>query len=242
MFAYYQEGKRMIANKKEFGGGLVLMAGFWIVFAIFLSPVFPGQDKKVNMLDYMDSMYNSISKKSAYYIPAAREKAEAFKGNTITLNIKTDENLSAQRLTTILQQAGATVQAGEKEIKVSGDLGAILTAVLADADAMFANDGQAVSARYGSGEKQAMFDWYNALKSMEKSLNKQEKFKESKILYQVRTKTVEPAYNYYGIEAQSIKDNAILMILSLVGYVIYTMWFGFAFLFMFEGWGLKLER
>lgn len=232
----------MIANKKEFGGGLVLMACFWIVFAILLSPVFPGQGKKVNMLDYMDSMYNSISKKSAYYIPAAREKAEPFKGTAIALKIKTDETLSTQRLTTILQKAGAEVQASEKEITVSGDLGSILTAVLADADAMFANDGQAVSSKYGVEEKQAMFDWYNALKSMEKSLTKQEKFKEAKILYQVRTKTVEPAYNYYGIEAQSIKDKALLVILSLAGYVIYTMWFGFSILFMFEGWGLKLEH
>ena len=232
----------MIANKKEFGGGLVMMVGFWIVFALLLSPLYPGEGKKVNMLDYMDSMYNSISKKSSYYIPAAREKAEAFKGEVITLNIKTDEGLSAQRLTTVLQHAGTTVQAGDQEITVSGDLGGILTAVLADADAMFANDGQAVSAKYGANEKQVMFDWYNALKSMEKSLTKQEKFKESKMLYQVRTKTVEPAYNYYGIEAQSIKDKALLVIFSLVGYVIYTMWFGFAILFMFEGWGLKLEH
>jgi hypothetical protein len=232
----------MIANKKEFGGGLVMMVGFWIVFALLLSPLYPGEGKKVNMLDYMDNMYNSISKKSSYYIPAAREKAEAYRGDIITLNIKTGESLSAQRLTTILQHAGATVQAGEQEITVSGDLGGILTAVIADEDAMFANDGQAVSAKYGANEKQVMFDWYNALKSMEKSLTKQEKFKESKILYQVRTKTVEPAYNYYGIEAQSIKDKAVLVIFSLAGYVIYTMWFGFAILFMFEGWGLKLEH
>lgn len=232
----------MIANKKEFGGGLVMMVGFWIVFAILLSPLYPGPDKKVNMLDYMDNMYNSISKKSSYYVPAARESAEVFKGSTIALKIKTDEKLSAQRLTPILQQAGAEVQAGDKEISVSGDLGGILTAVLADADAMFANDGEAVRAKYGAAEKQVMFDWYNALKSMEKSLTKQEKFKESKILYQVRTKTVEPAYNYYGIEAQSIKDKALLVIASLAGYVIYTMWFGFSILFMFEGWGLKLEH
>ncbi|MFA7383804.1 MAG: hypothetical protein WC001_10170 [Desulfurivibrionaceae bacterium] len=232
----------MIANKKEFSGGLVMMVGFWIVFALLLSPLYPGQGKKVNMLDYMDNMYNSISKKSSYYVPAIREKAETYRGNIITLNIKTDETLSAVRLTSLLQQAGAKVQAGDKEIKISGDLGGILTAVLADADAMFANDGAAVSAKYGAGEKQVMFDWYNALKSMEKSLTKQKKFKESKMFYQVRTKTVEPAYNYYGIEAQSIKEKAVLVIASLVGYVIYTMWFGFSILFMFEGWGLKLEH
>ena len=232
----------MIANKKEFSSGLVLHIAFWIVFALLLSPLYPGQGKKVNMLDYMDSMYNSISKKSAYYIPATQKKVEAFQGNNIALNIKTDASLAVERVTALMQHAGMTVEAGDKEVKVSGDLGGMLTAILADADSMYNNDGKAVSSKYGSPEKQVMYDWYTILKSMEKSLTKQEKFTESKILYQVRTKTVEPSYNYYGIESQSIQDKALLVILSLVGYVIYTMWYGFSILFMFEGWGLKLEH
>ncbi len=232
----------MIANKKEFSSGLLLMVGFWAIFALLLSPLYPGKDKKVNMLDYMDNMYNSISKNSAYYVPVMQKKAEAFKGNSIALNVKVDEKLSVERMTALLGQAGMTVEAGEQEVKVSGDLGGLLTAVLADADAMYANDGQAVSSKYGSNERQVLYDWSNILISMEKSLTKQEKFKESKMLYQARTKAVENSYNYYGIEAQSIQEKALLVILSLVGYVIYTMWFGFAILFMFEGWGLRLEH
>ena len=232
----------MIAHKKEFTGGLMLHIAFWAVFVLLLSPLYPGQGKKVNMLDYMDSMYNSISKKSAYYVPATQKKIEVFKGNNIALNIQADAKLSMERMTTLMQHAGMKVEAGDKEIKLSGDLGGMLSAILADADSMFANDGKTVSSKYGFAEKQAMYDWYNILKSMEKSLTKQEKFAESKVLYQVRTKTVEPSYNYYGIEAQSIKDKAVLVIVSLVGYVIYTLWFGFSILFMFEGWGLKLEH
>jgi len=232
----------MIADKKEFSMGLVMMVGFWIVFAILLSPIFPGQDKKVNLLDYMDSMYNSISKKSAYYIPDTRKKAADFAGKEISLAIKTDETLAADRLSRMLEQAGARVEAAAGEVTVTGDLGKILEEALNDADAMFANDGQAVAARYGANEKQVLYDWSNAFKSMEKSLTKQENFKDSKILYQARTKTIEPAYNYYGIEAQSIKEKAVVVVLSLAGYVVYTMWFGFAILFMFEGWGLKLEH
>jgi hypothetical protein len=232
----------MIAHKKEFTGGLVLHIAFWIVFVLLLSPLYPGQGKKVNMLDYMDSMYNSISKKSAYYVPATQKKVEVFKGNNISLNIKADAKLSMERMTALMQHAGMKVEAGDKEIKLSGDLGGMLSAILVDADSMFANDGKAVSGKYGFAEKQAMYDWYNILKSMEKSLTKQEKFAESKVLYQVRTKAVEPSYNYYGIVAQSIQEKAVLVILSLVGYVIYTMWFGFSILFMFEGWGLKLEH
>ena len=232
----------MIANKKEFTSGLTLFIAFWIVFALLLSPLYPGQGKKVNMLDYMDNMYNSISKKSAYYIPATQKKIEAYQGNTISLNIKADARLSMERMTSLMEHAGMKVEAGDKEIKLSGDLGGMLSAILADADAMFANDGKTVSNRYGFDGKQAMFDWYNILKSMEKSLTKQEKFAESKVLYHVRTRTVEPSYNYYGIEAQSIKDKAVLVVCSLAGYVIYTMWFGFSILFMFEGWGLKLKH
>ena len=232
----------MIAHKKEFTGGLILHIAFWIVFALLLSPLYPGQGKKVNMLDYMDNMYNSISKKSAYFIPATQKKAEAYKGKNIEVTIKTDANLTADRVAAMLKPAGMKVEAGEKEVKVSGDLGGMLAAIMVDADSMYNNDGKAVSSRYGSNEKQVMYDWYNVLKSMEKSLTKQEKFAESKILYQARTKTVEPGYNFYGIQAQSIQDKAILVICSLAGYVIYTMWFGFSILFMFEGWGLKLEH
>lgn len=232
----------MIAHKKEFAGGAALMAGFWVVFALLLSPLYPGPGKKVNMLDYMDNMYNSISKNSSNYIQATREKADKVKGGNIELSIKTDAALPAERLALLFQQAGATVTAGEQEVKISGDLGGITTAILADAEVMFNNDGAALTAKYGYAEKQVMYDWYNALKSMEKSLTKQERFKESKILYQTRTKAVEPAYNYYGIESQSIGEKAVLVVASLAGYVIYTMWFGFAILFMFEGWGLKLEH
>ena len=232
----------MIAHKKEFAGGAAMMAGFWIVFALLLSPLYPGKDKKVNMLDYMDNMYNSISKNSSNYIKATQEKGDKFKGTNIELSIKADDKLPAERLTKLFQQAGATVTPEGQEVKISGDLGGIVTAILTDSDIMFKNDGGAITAKYGYAEKQVMYDWYNALKSMEKTLSKQDKFKESKILYQTRTKAVEPAYNYYGIEAQSIGEKAVLVVASLVGYVIYTMWFGFAILFMFEGWGLKLEH
>lgn len=228
----------MIANKKEFGGGLVMMIGFWIVFAILLSPIFAGQ----NLLDYMDSMYNSISKNSAYYIPDAQEKSKAFTGKAIDLKIEVGEGQAAARRADILRGAGMTVSEADGELRVSGDLGGMLASVLADADAMFANNGAAVSGRYGLPEKQALHDWWAVLAAMEKSLTRQENFKESKMLYQVRTKSIEPAYNYYGIESQSIREKLVLVVLSLGGYVIYTMWFGFSILFMFEGWGLKLEH
>lgn len=232
----------MIAHKKEFGGGVVMMIGFWIVFAILLSPIFPGQEKKVNMLDYMDSMYNSISKKSAYYIPEIVKKADKLKGESFSVEIKVEDKKSAPRIATMLRTSGATVVEGEDKLKVTGDLGEILIAAMADTELAYNNNGEALQARHGADAKQVMFDWHNTLSAMEKSFTKQEKFTQSTTLNKAKTKAIETAFNYYGIEAQSIKDKAILVIASLVGYVIYTMWFGFAILFMFEGWGLKLEH
>ncbi|MBU4389440.1 MAG: hypothetical protein KKB23_07895, partial [Proteobacteria bacterium] len=64
----------MIANKKEFYGGFVLFIAFFVVLFIIFSPVFNGQ----NGLDYLDSLYNSISKGSAYYIPKVQEETDKF--------------------------------------------------------------------------------------------------------------------------------------------------------------------
>jgi hypothetical protein len=228
----------MIANKKEFGLGLGLFIAFWALFVVLLSPIFEGK----NLLDYMDNLYNTISKKSSYFIPDVKKKAAAFKGQQIEFVVKAKDADQAARTAKLFQASQATAIVEDKNVKVSGDLGMILDNVLADADAMFNNNGQALSSKYGYDGKQVMYDWWNAMKAAEASMTKQEKFKESTTFNKVMTKAIEPAYNYYGIPATNIMDKIGMVVVSLVGYVIYTMWYGFSILFMFEGWGLKLEH
>jgi len=228
----------MIANKKEFGLGLGLFIAFWIVFAVLLSPVFEGK----NLLDYMDNLYNTISKKSSYYIPDQQKKAEAYKGQQIEIVVKAKDAEQAARMAKLFEAGQAAVTVEDKGLKVSGDFGMILNNVLTDADAMFKNDGQALSSKYGYEDKQVMYDWWNAMKAAEANMTKKEKFKEAATFNKVMTKAIEPAYNYYGIVATDIKDKIGMVVVSLAGYVIYTIWYGFSILFMFEGWGLKLEH
>ena len=64
----------MIAKKKEFYGGFVMLAGFFIVLAIMFMPVIDGH----NAMEYSDSLYNSISKGSAYYIPKIKKGNRGF--------------------------------------------------------------------------------------------------------------------------------------------------------------------
>lgn len=227
-----------IHDKKEFGLGLALLAGFFVALYAIFSPLIEGR----NALDYLDGVFNSISKDSAYYIPAVAEKAKQHDGSAVALAVKAADPAQAARMAKLFTAAGASVTADGAELGVSGDLGKLLAAVLADADRMFKNDGAAMSAKYGEEGKRILHDWHQALTAMTKDLNKQEKFAEAKTLRDVQTKAVEPAYNYFGVQAVPMSSMIWIALAALVGYVLYTIWYGFAILFLFEGWGLKLEH
>ena len=228
----------MIARKKEFSLGLGLLVAFFVVLFIFFSPVFNGH----NGLDYLDNLYNSISKGSAYYIPKLKDDAKAFNGSAVEMSFAMANPAQAQQTAQLFMKAGAMVNVSEAKLKVSGDLGKILDNCLADSDALYKNDGKGLAAKYGYNERQALYNWWQAFKGVEKDLNNQKKFKEAKAVANISKKAVETCYNYYTIEPQSIMDRLGVVVFSLVFYVIYTLWYGFAILFMFEGWGMKLEH
>jgi len=228
----------MIANKKEFSFGLILMVAFVAVLIAMFSPIFKGQ----NGLEYLDALYNSISKGSAYYIPKLKEEAAAFNGKAVSLGFNASGDAQAARTALLFTTAGLSASASGAELKLDGDLGRILAACLEDADHMYHNRGDQVAAKYGNDERQALYDWWSALKGMEKSRNDQKQFKEAKTVANIQKKAVETAYNYYRIEPQKITDRMGIVVFSLVFYVAYTLWYGFSILMMFEGWGLKLEH
>ena len=228
----------MIANKKEFYGGFALFVGFFVVLFIIFSPVFNGQ----NGMEYLDSLYNSISKGSAYYVPKVKEETDTFIGNNVTMALTMADENQAQQAASLFTKAGATAEVSGAQLNVSGDLGNILANCLTDSDSMYNNDGTTVSNKYGYNERQVLYNWHKALKSADKDLKKQKLFKEAKVAALVVKKIVETSYNYYKIEPMQIGDKVGIVIFSLVFYVGYTMWYGFSILFMFEGWGLRLEH
>ena len=226
----------MIAKKKEFYGGFGMLIGFFVVLVIVFSPVFKGQ----NGLDYLDSLYNSISKGSAHYIPKVKKDTDKFSGNSISVTLDMKDEAQAKQTAPLFMKGGALVNVSGAELKVSGDLGKILENCLADSEHMYVNDGEKIKGKYGYDERQVLYNWYVALKAMDKDLKAQKKFKEAKVVALVIKKAVECSYNYYTIEPQKISDRYGIVIFSLLFYVIYTLWYGFAIMFMFEGWGMKL--
>jgi hypothetical protein len=76
---------------------------------------------------------------------------------------------------------------------------------------------------------------------MDKDLKKQAKFKEAAFLGDVVKKGVEVGYNFYKIEPESASSKIGILSFSLIFYVVYTLWWGIAILFLFEGVGLQMK-
>ena len=227
----------MIAEKKTFAKGTIMMVIFVAVLVLIFSPVFNGQ----NGLEYLDDLYNSISKGSAYYIPKVKAECDPFMGVSETMTLQMGDKAHADQTALLFQKAGASTEVSAGTLKITGDLGKILDNCITDADRMYHNDGKAITEKYGYNEKQALYNWWKACKEMDKDLKRQKKFKEAQVVTTLKKKAVETAYNYYTIEPQKITDRMGIVIFSLIFYVIYTMWYGFSIMFLFEGWGLQLE-
>ena len=185
----------MMENRKKMYGGFGLLIGFVVVLIIIFSPVFKGQ----NGLEYLDDLYNSISKGSAYYIPKVKAETDTFSGRSVTATIEMKDESQTQQTAALFMKGGALVNMSGTRLKIEGDLGEILANCLADADRMYMNDGQAISSKYGYNERQALFNWWQALTAMDKVLKKQKQFQEAKTVDLVVKKAVETSYNYYQI-------------------------------------------
>ncbi len=217
--------------------GILMLVGFAGILAVIFSPVFPG---KVNGLDYMDNLFNMVSKGSSYFIPTSMADSEKYAGKMIAVTINMADETQAAETATLLQASDVAVQLSGTQLAISGDMSRILKNTLVDTDLMFNNKGAQVQEKYGYDEQKAMVNWWNAFKVIGAELTKQKNFAEAKPFADIRKKALEPAYNYYGIEAMKWQENIGLIIAALAFYVAYTLWYGFGLMFLFEGLGLKI--
>ena len=229
----------MIADKKEFYSGLGMMAGFFLILIFIFLPLFNGK----NGIDFLDNLFNSISKQSAYYIPGLKKDvAGPLEGKTIAVTLELANETQARESVPLFTMVGATAVATGATLRVEGDMGKILGNCLEDSDALFYNRADVLKAKYGIDGKTVLYDWWLCLKAMNKTLNAQKQFKLAKADYTVMTKAVECAYNYYKVVPLKMADCWGVAAFALIFYVCYTLWYGFAILFLFEGWGLKISH
>jgi hypothetical protein len=248
----------MAQAKKHMGLGILLAISFWVVLFLMFSPIFPkttdGQPQ--NGLQWADELFNQLAKGSSYFIPKVQKSNEKFMGKmfSATINVSKPEDKPgegekrAERASKLFMiNPGAKVEVSGTQLKIEGDLGQVLKTALDDADVMFKNEGDKIKAKYavamGTDDVKQMFrQWNNTLPKIDKAFKKEGKIEEAKIVSDVTKKAVEASYNFYGVDAKKVKDEAGLMTFLLVFYVAYTMWWGFAIFFIFEGLGLSMKK
>lgn len=226
----------MNSRRKSTFKGIALLGSFAVVLILLFLPLFQGQ----NALEFLDNLYNSISKGSANYLPNVREEIVTLKNHRIHVSFFMNDERQALETAQLFQTGETRAYAQEKRLEIDGDMAGFLLKALDDAEKMYANEGEKLRTKYGYDELRALYNWWSAFKAMDSELNKQQLFKEAKIVSVVQNKAIEPAYNYYGIEAKSVREKYGVMIASLLFYVVYTLWYGFGVLYLFEGLGLKL--
>ena len=226
----------MITERKKFIIGVVLLVTFAAVLVVMFSPVFDGK----NGLEYFDDLYNSISKDSAYYMEDLQEDSEDYVGEQIEVILEMEDVEQAEQTALLYTTSGAEAVASGIELEISGDLGLILASVLEDSDAMYFDEGDRVREKYGvEDEKRVMFNWWTSFEEMEAAFQDEGMYDEAKNITSVSEKAIEPAYNYYGIEPESIGDRIGIVLFSLIFYVVYTVWYGFGVMYLFEGFGIR---
>lgn len=229
----------MITNKKTFTLGLFLMLSFIAIFAVMMSPIY-GNGR--NGLEFADDMFNSLSKGSANFMQSEQQKADKLTGTAFEVNLAASDSAEAQKWNSLYTAAGATVNISGTDVNIKGDMGQIFSAVLADCKAMYNNSGDVLSGKYGLEGREATYAWYTSLKGMDKAFEKQKLFQEQAAVQSLVKKAVEPAYNYYGIEAKQVADNKVMLFLLMSFYLVYTLWYGFAFYFLFDGLGIATTK
>ena len=106
---------------------------------------------------------------------------------------------------------------------------------------MFNDRGGEVRDRHGRPEKEALFAWWSVLKEMYREAKLQGRVEEAKLLEEVKNRAVEVGYNFYGIAPTRARDHAGILTFALVFYVVYTLWWGYAILYLFDGLGLQMK-
>lgn len=231
----------LIHSKSSFMKGLLLMGSFCAVFFLIFMPLFPGDSGKVlNGLEYSDDLFNKLSKGSSYFIPETKKAIAPTKGKAVNVAYTSKKAADAAR---VFSAVGVAAAAEGNTLTVQGDLGLLLAAAVADADAMYKNDGKAVSDRYAGMDHMAVMEaWWEGLNPMIKALQKSKMVDEAGIVDAVLKRAVETGYNFYGIPAAKVMDKLGVMVALLVFYVLYTVWYGFAIFELFDGIGLTMKK
>lgn len=231
----------LVREKKPFFKGLLLLVSFVIMAVAMLMPVFKGTEgQRLTSLEFADSVFNSLSKGSSWFIPQVRDDLASLPSEDVHLSVKLRKITLAPVILKLLTSVGITDAVVENGmITFAGNLNAVLGAATEDAALLYDNNGEALESRYGGEQPLRIAQgWWQLLEPAIKELQRQGKIQTARVVEQVVKKAIEPGNNFYGLPVARVKDNILLICAMLAFYVLYAVWYGFGIYKLFEGFGL----
>jgi hypothetical protein len=227
----------LIVNGRSFYTGLSMAAGFGVVLVLLFLPIVRGRTP----LAAADDLFNSVAKQSSYFIPELRKHASAHRGMLLDMRLTLPDADAAAKAAEVLGADGIEASATGAVVALRGDLGHLLGAALEDADEMFGNRAGAAGGGHGLGAREAMFARWQALKQLSRQLRTANEFEKASAVEEVITKGLEVSYNFYGITPSPGSAHAGVLGMALVFYLLYTVWWGYAIMWLSDGIGLQMK-
>lgn len=228
----------IIVNRGQFFKGVVSLIIFAFVLVPLFTPVFAGQTG----MEAADDLFNSLSKGSSYYIEEVAAEVGQYQGTELALTLKATDAVQAETLAKMFEGAGVAVTREGDGLGISGDMGAIFNAAVTDADDLFWEKEEAIEARYATDNARAvLFYWHDAFGQISKAFSEKGQFADALFVTKISERALEPAYNFAGITAAKVGERAGITVFLLCFYVVYTVWYGFSIMFVFEGVGVTAD-
>jgi hypothetical protein len=101
----------------------------------------------------------------------------------------------------------------------------------------FANDDQKLTDKYKIKPEEVTYCWWIIFDGLTRRYVQENSVDTANFMKTMSTKVFEPAYNFRGIQAQNFNDIFVIALILLIFYVLYTLWYGFSIMYIFEGLG-----
>jgi hypothetical protein len=193
-------------------------------------------------MGWADNFFNQLAKHSAFYIVEGKQKAAAFTGQEVNYGMVPREFADRDKLARLFAVRGFAIESlPDKRIRVKGDLAALAQAALREADLFYRNDTASIEAAYGFRAAEAIYCWWLVFDGLTRRYTQDGMGAEADFARFMTTRVLEPAYNFRGIEARPIDTSIMPVFLLLAAYIVFTVWYGFSVLLMFEGLAITAQ-
>lgn len=232
----------LIHHKTSFVKGVVLLGTFVIICTFLLFPMLRDEyGNHLTGLQYADSVFNSLSKGSSYFVPAVRENVSTVMGKSVKMDVALNHEM-AESMVKVYASCGARAHINGNRLIIMGDLGAILSAATDVGDRLYFNDTKTIESKYKQPALLVSRCFWYTLNPGIKDLQRQGMIAEAKVVDQVLRRALEPGNNFFSVPVAKVSDHIFLIVVMLMFYIIYTLWYGFGIMEIFQGIGLSLHK